>query len=99
MVLQLMRHRPTEFAYGVQLGGFVVNDGQPRDDELAGIRPPLFWGRGAHDSVISPSAIARTSHFSSTHFQLSERIYNDLGHDVAGQEVRELSRFLADVTS
>lgn len=99
MVLQLMRHRPTEFAYGVQLGGFVVDDDQPGDDELARIRPPLFWGRGAHDSVIPPSAIARTSQFSSTHLQLSERIYSDLGHDVAGQEVKELSWFVADAAS
>ena len=91
LVLQLMRHRPTEFAYGLQLGGFVVNDRQPRDPELAARRPPVLWGRGARDSVIPASAIDRTAQFSSTHLAVTERVYPDLGHDVAGREVTDLA--------
>jgi phospholipase/carboxylesterase len=97
MVLQMMRHRPAEFAYGVQLGGFVVDDEQPGDADLAAHRPTIFWGRGARDSVIPPSAISRTSRFSSTHFSLRERVYSDLGHDVAGQEVTDLTTFVTQV--
>ncbi|WP_285114373.1 dienelactone hydrolase family protein [Leifsonia sp. fls2-241-R2A-40a] len=94
MALQLMRRRPAEFAYGIQLGGFVVDDAQPGDRQLALTRPPVFWGRGAHDSVIPGSAIRRTAEFSATHLSVDERVYSDLGHDVAGQEVRDLGVFV-----
>ena len=95
MVLQMMRRCPSEFAYGVQLGGFVVDDEQPGDAELAALRPSVFWGRGARDSVIPASAISRTSQFSSKHFSVVERVYRDLGHDVAGREVTDLGAFVA----
>lgn len=94
MALQMMRHRPTAFAYGVQLGGFVVDDQQPGDAELTSIRPPVFWGRGARDSVIPASAITRTSKFGSTHLSVVERTYAELGHDVARREVTDLGGFV-----
>ncbi|MGN7797771.1 alpha/beta hydrolase [Leifsonia sp. 22587] len=97
MALQLMRRRPAEFGFGVQLGGFVIDDAQPGDRQLALTRPPVFWGRGAHDSVIPRSAILRTAEFSATHLSVDERVYGDLGHDVAGEEVRDLSAFVADM--
>jgi phospholipase/carboxylesterase len=97
MALQLMRRHPDDFAYGVQLGGFVVDDVQPGDRRLAVNRPPVFWGRGARDSVIPQSAIVRTAEFGATHFSVDERVYGDLGHDVAGQEVHDLSAFVADM--
>jgi phospholipase/carboxylesterase len=94
MALQLMRQRPDEFSYGVQLGGFVVDDVQPGDRQLALTRPPVFWGRGSRDGVIPHSAIVRTADFSAIHLSIDERVYNELGHDVAGQEVRDLSAFM-----
>ena len=97
MALQLMRRRPDEFTYGVQLGGFVVDDSQPGDRRLAATRPPVYWGRGAHDSVIPRSAVLRTVEFGATYLSVDEQVYADLGHDVAGQEVRDLSAFVADM--
>jgi phospholipase/carboxylesterase len=94
MVLQMMRHRPTAFAYGVQLGGFVVNDRQPGDVELAALRPAVFWGRGARDHVIPASAITRTAQFNATHVSVVECVYPDLGHDVAGRELFDLNEFV-----
>lgn len=96
MVLQMMRRRPTEFAYGVQLAGFVIDDEQPGDTELAVIRPAVFWGRGDQDFVIPASAITRTSRFNSTHLSVVEHVYNGLGHDVAGREVTDLAAFISD---
>jgi phospholipase/carboxylesterase len=95
MVLQLMRRRPTEFAYGVQLGGFVVDGQQPGDADLTALQPSVFWGRGARDTVIPASAISRTAQFSSKHLSVIERVYCDLGHDVAGGEVTDLAAFVA----
>ncbi|MBT1664949.1 alpha/beta hydrolase [Curtobacterium flaccumfaciens] len=96
MVLQMMRRRPGAFAYGVQLGGFVVNDTQPGDEALRSERPPVFWGRGAHDAVIPAAAVRRTAMFSTQHLSITERVYPDLGHDVAGREVTDLAAFVTD---
>jgi phospholipase/carboxylesterase len=97
MALQLMRRRPDEFAYGVQLGGFVVDDIQPGDRRLARTRPSVFWGRGEHDSVIPHSAIVRTQQYGATHLSVDERVYSDLGHDVAGREVFDLTTYVTDI--
>jgi phospholipase/carboxylesterase len=94
MVLQMMRRRPGVFAYGVQLGGFVVNDTQPGDGALREERPPVFWGRGAHDWVIPDAAVRRTATFSAQHLSITERVYPDLGHDVAGREVTDFAAFV-----
>lgn len=99
MVLQMMRRRPGKFAYGVQLGGFVVNDTQPGDPALRSARPPVFWGRGAHDGVIPRAAVRRTVAFSAQHLSVTERVYSDLGHDVAGREVTDLAAFVTDQTA
>lgn len=99
MVLQMMRRRPGVFAYGVQLGGFVVNDNQPGDRALRAERPPVFWGRGADDGVIPAAAVRRTATFSTQHLSITEQVYPDLGHDVAGREVNDLAAFVTDQTA
>ena len=96
MVLQMMRRRPGVFAYGVQLGGFVVNDTQLGDGALRSGRLPVSWGRGAHDGVIPAAAVRRTAMFSALHLSITERVYRDLGHDVAGREVTDLAAFVTD---
>lgn len=95
LVLQLMRRRPNAFRYGVQLGGFVVDDAQPGDAALSAVRPPVFWGRGGLDSVIPASAVQRTAQFSALHLTVAEHVYPDLGHDVAGREIDDLASFVA----
>ncbi|QXG75979.1 hypothetical protein KUM42_19820 [Modestobacter sp. L9-4] len=95
MVLQMLRHRPTQFAYGVQLGGFVVDDRQTGDKELRALRPPVFWGRGPRDTVIPASAVRRTAVFAGPHTSTTERVYPQLGHDVAGAEVGDFADFVA----
>jgi len=99
MVLQMMRRRPGAFAYGVQLGGFVVNDTQPGDGALRAERPPVFWGRGAHDRVIPAAAVRRTATFGTQHLSITDRVYPDLGHDVAGREVTDLAAFVTEQTA
>ncbi|HEX4250749.1 MAG TPA: dienelactone hydrolase family protein [Pseudonocardia sp.] len=96
MVLQLMRHSPARFAYGVSLAGFVVNDSQPGDPKLASSRPPVFWGRGEQDRVIPGSALKRTDAWLSAHAKADVRVYPHLGHDVAGAEITDLASFVSD---
>jgi phospholipase/carboxylesterase len=95
MVLQLMRHAPERFAYGVSLAGFVVDDTQAGDNELSRSNPPVFWGRGEDDWVIPASAVKRTDAWMETHTTADVRVYPNLGHDVAGQEVVDLAAFVA----
>jgi phospholipase/carboxylesterase len=95
MVLQLMRHAPERFAYGVNLAGFVVDDTQPGDEKLAGSRPPVFWGRGEDDWVIPARALTRTGAWLAEHTTAGIRVYPRLGHEVAGQEVADLVAFVA----
>ncbi|WP_194909898.1 alpha/beta hydrolase [Catenulispora rubra] len=94
MVLQLIRREPRRFAYGVQFAGFVVDDVQPGDADLATLRPPVFWGRGARDGVIPESAIERTSMWMGRHTDAAVRIYPRLSHDVAGQEIDDAVAFV-----
>jgi len=34
--------------------------------------------------------------FSALHLSITERVYRDLGHDVAGREVTDLAAFVTD---
>jgi phospholipase/carboxylesterase len=94
MVLQLMRRAPERFAYGVQLAGFLVDDSQPCDEVLANRRPPVFWGRGALDTVIPPQSIVRTQRWMSTHTRAKSVVYRGLGHDIAEAEVTDFVAFV-----
>jgi len=95
MALQMMRQAPGRFAFAVNLAGFVVDDVQSGDRELTRSRPPVFWGRGAHDGVIPRSALVRTADWLAEHATADIRTYPGLGHDVAGQEVVDLAAFIA----
>jgi phospholipase/carboxylesterase len=94
MVLQLMRLAPDRFAYGVQLAGFLVDDSQSGDEVLARSRPPVFWGRGALDTVIPRQSIGRTQCWMETHTHPVAVVYRGLGHDVAGAEVTDFVAFI-----
>lgn len=63
---QLLRTRPERIAGLAILGGFVVGDTQPSDEVLQQTRPPVFWGRGADDTVITPQAIECTAQWLSS---------------------------------
>ena len=95
MVLQLMRHAPERFAYGVQLAGFLVDDSQSGDEVLAHTRPPVFWGRGALDTVIPRQSIGRTQCWMETHTRPEGVVYRGLGHEIAEAEVTDFVAFIA----
>lgn len=94
MATQLLRTRPDRVRAPVVLGGFVLGFPQAGDDTLASGRPPVFWGRGAEDTVIAASAIARTSAWLPTHSTLDERIYPGLAHGISNAEVGDVQSFL-----
>lgn len=95
MTLQLMRHAPARFAYGVQLSGFLIDGELPGDAELAERRPPVFWGRGTADQVIASDWVARTAAWLPAHSTLTERIYEGLPHAISQPELADIHAFLS----
>lgn len=96
--LQALRRAPDRLAFVVTLGGFTTLDGERGDAALTARRPPVFWGRGAKDDVISVHDIARMREFLPAHSTLVERIYPDAGHDVSAEMADDALRFIAEHT-
>lgn len=96
MASQLLRTRPDRVSATAVLGGFVQSAPQPGDSILAARRPPVFWGRGAEDRVITPAALERTGKWLSAHSTLTQRIYPSLGHGIDATELDDLRAFLAE---
>lgn len=96
MALQLLRHAPDRFACAVALSGFVAPGEHAGDAELSRIRPPVFAGRGTLDQVIPLEAVARTDEWLPQHATATMRIYEDLGHALSADELRDVNAFLRE---
>lgn len=94
MAIELMRRQPERFSFVVNLSGFVYEGEQPGDVALAESLPPVFWGRGTQDDVITEAAIVRTTDWLPAHSTLSGRIYEGLGHAVSPQELTDIAGFV-----
>ncbi len=93
--LQALRRAPRRLAFVVTLGGFTTLDGESGDAELAELRPPVFWGHGAKDDMITVDDIARMREFLPGHTTLTERVYPGVGHDLAPGMAEDALRFVA----
>lgn len=94
MATQLLRTRPERVVAPVVLGGFVLGAAQAGDDELAATRPPLFWGRGADDTVITAAAVDRTTDWVERHVSVTTRVYPGLAHGISAQEAADVRTFV-----
>lgn len=92
--LQALRLDPVRFEFAVTLSGYAAPGDLPGDDALALSKPPVFWGRGAHDDVIPEFLIAHTTDWLPAHADLSGRVYPDLGHSVSESELADIRTFL-----
>ena len=97
MVTQLLRHSPARFPAGVVLSGFSLDAELPGDEELARLRPPVFFGRGDVDGVISAATFARISAWLPGHSTLTEKVYPGLAHSISAEELTDISTFLDGV--
>ncbi len=94
MASELLRTRPERIAATVILGGFVQAAERPADAVLASTLPPVFWGRGAEDTVIAAAAVERTDAWLPTHSTLTRRVYPGLAHGVDAREVKDVRAFV-----
>jgi phospholipase/carboxylesterase len=97
--MQLLRNAPERFAFAVNLSGFAVPDDNAGDAELARVSPPVFWGRGTADQVITPDLVAYTQEWLPEHSALTERIYEDLPHSISRAELDDVNAFIRSVWS
>jgi phospholipase/carboxylesterase len=95
--MQLLRNAPERFAFAVNLSGFAVPDNNAGDADLSRVRPPVFWGRGTADQVITPDLIAYTQKWLPGHSTLTERIYEDLPHSISRAELYDVNAFIRSV--
>lgn len=94
MALQVLRTRPDAAAFAVVLAGFALPGAVDGDEELAEVRPPVFWGRGSRDEVIAADLVAHTAQWLPDHVDLSGRVYADLAHSVSEDELADVRVFL-----
>lgn len=96
MALELLRHAPERFTAAVCISGFIASASHAGDEELARVRPPVFWGRGTNDPIIPDAAITRTQEWLPAHTDATIRIYEDLGHSISREELTDFSTFLRE---
>lgn len=94
MAMQLLRAAPLRFEFAVNLSGFAVLDDNAGDAELARLKPPVFWGRGTLDQVITPDKIAYTERWLPEHSTLTSRIYEGLQHSISRDELDDANAFM-----
>ncbi|CAN5242458.1 dienelactone hydrolase family protein [soil metagenome] len=94
MALQLLRLAPERFGAIVTLAGFVASGTLAGDAALQANRPPVFWGRGTIDRVITADAVARTDAWLPSHATADIRIYEGLAHSISREELADLVAFL-----
>lgn len=94
--LQVMRRSPGRLRFVVTLGGFTTIDAERGDALLAERRPPVFWGHGADDDVITPNDIERMREFLPGHSTLEERVYPGVGHDISAEMADDALRFITE---
>jgi phospholipase/carboxylesterase len=94
--LQALRLAPERFASIVALSGFSAEGSAPGDDRLEALKPPVFWGRGTRDQIIATPLIERTEAWLPAHANATTRIYEDLGHGVSVDELRDVTEFLRE---
>ncbi|MEL5992519.1 alpha/beta hydrolase [Microbacterium phosphatis] len=94
VALQMLRLDPARISFVVNLSGYASPGELPRDAELAELRPPVFWGRGALDEVIPEALVLHTTDWLPAHSDLVGRIYPALRHAVSELELEDVRVFL-----
>ena len=79
------------------LGGFVQGTERQTDAVLAQTRPPVFWGRGSVDTVITAPAVARTEAWLPEHSTLTRRTYLGLAHAINADEAADVREFVHQI--
>jgi len=94
MATHVLRRDTERIAFAVNLAGYVVRGEQPTDARLAERRPPVFWGRGADDTLFTAELTERTAGWLERHTALESHVYAGLDHAISPREVDDVAAFL-----
>jgi phospholipase/carboxylesterase len=94
LALQVLRRHPELVDAVVMLSGIVEAEPDAGDAELAELRRPVFWGRGTSDELVPTSGIESTREWLLAHSDLTERIYEEVGHWITDAELDDVNSFL-----
>jgi phospholipase/carboxylesterase len=95
----ILRHRPAEIAAVVGLSGFVIPSGDDPffDDEATkALRPPVFWGRGDADFVITMDKVVFTHQWLDGHAEVTKVEYPGMQHNINQEEMDHVRAFLRE---
>lgn len=103
LATSLLRLDPTAYAATVALSGFVVDPTREEsglaglfdgDDEVARVRPKVFWGRGQDDPIISEARVEASHAWLNAHVDLMKIVYAGLPHAINQQELGHVKEYL-----
>lgn len=103
LATSLLRLDPEAYTCTVALSGFVVDPqlAEPamrelftRDDEVARVRPKVFWGRGQDDPIISEARVEASHTWLNAHVDLMKIVYAGLPHAISPQELGHVKEYL-----
>ena len=79
---EMLRVNPKRYAAAVSFSGFLAHGELPGDDELARLKPPMFYGHGSADDIFPKSELDAMSAFYASHTTLTEKIYPGMTHSI-----------------
>lgn len=93
---EMLRLDPHRYQAAVSFSGFLAHGALPGDDELARLRPPMFYGHGSVDDVFPESEVAAMSDFYAAHTNMTEKVYPGMAHSICMPEMRDVAAFLTE---
>ena len=82
---EMLRVNPKRYAAAVSFSGFLAHGELPGDDELARLKPPMFYGHGSADDIFPKSELDAMNAFYASHTTLTEKSTpHDAQHQHAG---------------
>jgi phospholipase/carboxylesterase len=94
LALQTLRRHPELVDEVVMLSGMLEDDPRAGDAAVATRHPAVFWGRGTVDELVPATGIERTREWLLKNTELTERIYEDVGHWITDAELADVNTFL-----
>jgi phospholipase/carboxylesterase len=95
MATQLLRTRPARLAATVILAGFMFGGDQPADIELKSLKPKVFYGRGAQDSMITRESVSVLNIWLQSHTRAQTKTYDGLGHSIDARVMNDVADYIA----
>ncbi len=92
----LIRSRPEKFASLIGLSGYIVEQDSSyfKDQRLAELKLPAFYGRGGADQVIPPEFVRYSQKWLQEHTRLYSQVYPQMAHSISPVEIGHIADFM-----